>query len=349
MNNKQLTKELTMNKLTKIGASALCGSLATISAADAGELAVTGSAIMTWSSIESSNTGNPLGINSAFSLDGSSELENGWTAGLGVAIDDKNTYSNANVTLGVPGIGDFRISQGVSGSGIDRMDDKTPIVWEEAYATGLSTGIDTVAGVSGGAGIEFTPSMTPDGLTARVSWSPNACGSGSTDKASSGVCAGVTDTGFDVTLSASSDLLGVEGLSIYGGISRIDQHQNGSATNDDKDEETVGISYAMGGFTVGYQMSSEDLGRATGATKYENDGYGITFSVNDNLSVGYNHYESEQSNSTNVTAEASSVQLSYTMGGATFVIAEATSDNNNYSTAAGNDNDATTVSVALAF
>ena len=132
-----------MNKLTKIGASALCGSLATISAANAGELAVTGSAIMTWSSIESSNTGNPLGINSAFSLDGSSELENGWTAGLGVAIDDKNTYSNANVTLGVPGIGDFRISQGVSGSGIDRMDDKTPIVWEEAYATGLSTGIDT--------------------------------------------------------------------------------------------------------------------------------------------------------------------------------------------------------------
>jgi len=338
-----------MNKLTKIGASALCGSLATISAANAGELAVTGSAIMTWSSIESSSTGNPLGINSAFGLAGSSELENGWTAGMSIGIDDKNTYSNTNVTIGVPGLGDFRVSHGVSGSGIDRMDDKTPNVWEEAYGTGLSTGIDTVAGASGGSNIEFTPSMTPDGLTARLAWSPNACGSGSTDKSSSGVCSGVTDTGLDITLSASSDLLGVEGLSIYGGISRIDQHQNGAATNDDKDEETVGISYAMGGFTVGYQVSKEDLGRATGATKYSNDGYGITFSVNDNLSVGYNHYESEQSNDTNVTAEATSMQISYTMGGATFVLAEAQSDNNNYSTAAGNDNDATTVSVALAF
>jgi hypothetical protein len=29
------------------------------------------------------------------------------------------------------------------------MDDVTPNVWEEAYATGLSTGINTVGGVSG--------------------------------------------------------------------------------------------------------------------------------------------------------------------------------------------------------
>ena len=39
-----------MNKLTKIGASALCGSLAAVSAANAGDMTVTGGADMTWMS-----------------------------------------------------------------------------------------------------------------------------------------------------------------------------------------------------------------------------------------------------------------------------------------------------------
>jgi hypothetical protein len=39
-----------MNKLTKVGLSALCGSLASISAANAGELSVTGGVDMTWMS-----------------------------------------------------------------------------------------------------------------------------------------------------------------------------------------------------------------------------------------------------------------------------------------------------------
>jgi len=71
--------------------------------------------------------------------------------------------------------------------------------------------------------------------------------------------------------------------------------------------------------------------------------------VNDDLSLGYNHYESEQTNSTSNTAEASSIQLSYTMGGATIAIAEGSIDNKNYSTAATNDRDGTVVSMTLAF
>merc|ERR1711981_1310967 len=78
-------------------------------------------------------------------------MDNGWTVGLDIAYSNAGTYSNTNVSVTVPALGAFRISQGVSGSGIDRMDDKTPNVWEEAYASGLSTGINTVAGASGGA------------------------------------------------------------------------------------------------------------------------------------------------------------------------------------------------------
>ena len=57
----------------------------------------------------------------------------------------------------------------------------TPNVWEEAYASGLSTGINGLNGAAGGTGIEWTPNMMPDGLTARVHWSPNASGSNTND------------------------------------------------------------------------------------------------------------------------------------------------------------------------
>ena len=41
-----------MNKLTKVGFSALCGSLATISSANAGDMTVTGGVDMSWISLE---------------------------------------------------------------------------------------------------------------------------------------------------------------------------------------------------------------------------------------------------------------------------------------------------------
>ena len=51
-----------MNKLNKTGLSALCGSLASISAASAGTLDVTGSAHATYNSRGGAVTGNPNGI-----------------------------------------------------------------------------------------------------------------------------------------------------------------------------------------------------------------------------------------------------------------------------------------------
>jgi hypothetical protein len=338
-----------VNKLTKLGVSALCGSLAAVSSANAGELAVSGGVDMSWLSLEDDSTGNPIGVGSNFGLAGSGELDNGWGVALSIAMNNGNAYSNTNVVVSIPALGDVRISQGVSGGGLDRMDDSTPNVWEEAYATGLSTGINTVSGVAGSANIEITPSaIMPAGLTARVAFSPEAAGSGSADKGSSG--AGGTGSGYDVTVSASSEILGVDGLTIYGGMSSIDKDTAVSTQADGVDEETLGITYAMGGFTVGYQISREDLGTNTAAMEYDNTGYGITFNVNDDLSIGYNNYESDQSNSGgDVTAEAESFQVAYTMGGMSIRLAQASIDNAKYQTTTDYDRDARTVSVSLAF
>ena len=337
-----------MNKLTKIGASALCGSLAAVSAANAGDMTVTGGVDMSWISLPTTEIGNPIGMGSNLTFSGSGEMDNGWSVAYTVAHANSNAFSNANVVVTIPGLGDVRVDQGTSGTGIDRMDDNTPSVWEEAYGFGLAGTPNTVSGVSGGTNIEYTPSMTPDGLTARIAWSPNAGGSNAADKGT-GSNDSIKKSGYDVTLEATSAMTGMEGLTLYGGMSRIDQHQNSTAISGDIDERTVGVKYAVGGFTLGYQWSEEDTGRASTNTKYSNDAYGITFSINDDLSIGYNNYKSDRTSTTGVELEASSVQIAYSMGGVSIRLADGSIDNQNYTTGAANSKDATTLSVALAF
>jgi hypothetical protein len=336
-----------MNKLTKLGVSALCGSLAAVSSANAGALTVAGGIDMSWISMDDEQTGNPIGIGSNYTLSGAGELDNGWAVGLSIAMTNKNTYSNTNVSVTIPALGDLRISQGVSGSGIDRIDDITPNVWEEAYASGLSTGINTVAGVSGGANIEWTPNMMPEGLTARIAYSPNHAGGASNDKAYSGASTSA-GSGYDVTLSATDAIHGMAGLTIDAGISEKNQAGNAN-TDGDVSEHTIALTYAVGSFTVGYQMSEEDMGVSANEQQYDNEGYGITFAINDDLSVGYNNYESKQTSTTNVTAEADSIQIAYSMGGASVRVMSASADNMDYNTGATYDRDNTVISVALAF
>jgi len=335
-----------MNKLNKIGVSALCGSLAAISAANAGDLTVTGGADLTWISKSNQVTGNPIGIGSNFGFSGSGELDNGWTVDLSIAHTNVGAYSNASVTIGVPGVGDIKVNQGGSGTGIMRMDDMTPTVWEEADGAGLSATINKINGTASGATIEVTPSGLPDGLAGVFAWSPDADGGSSiNDKASGGDNGGKMGSGWDITLTATEGLHGVAGLTLYGGISEVDQNTHYSTVNGNKDESVIGIKYAMGSFTAGYQQSNEDTG-LTGTAEYDNISYGITFSVNDDLSIGYGHIESDQSGNS-ADAEADSIQASYTMGGATFRIADVDVEDGAY--AAAGDNSATIISLGLAF
>jgi len=337
-----------MNKATKLGVSALCGSLAAISAANAGEMTVTGGVDMSWISLEDQVTGNPIGMGSNLTFKGSGELDNGWGVALTVAMLNQDAYSNTNVVVTVPALGDIRIDQGTSGTGIDRIDDVVPTVWEEAYGWGLGAGINTVAGGSAGSTIEYTPNMLPDGLAARIAYTPDAGGSNAGDKASS-VTYTAAESGWDLTLTATSELHGMDGFTLHLGTAEVAQDANVSGYAGDREESTFAAIYAVGSFTVGYQWSEEDLGTSTGAKEYTNEGYGITFNVNDDLSIGYNHYESEQTNATNATTEATSVQIAYSMGGASIRLVDGSVDNAAYQTTAAYDKDGMVLSVSLAF
>ena len=94
-----------MNKLTNVGCSALCGSLAAISAANAGDMTVTGGVDMSWQMLSGGNAGNPIGLGSNLTFKGDGELDNGWTFGLTVAMLNGDAYSNTVVNIDMGGLG----------------------------------------------------------------------------------------------------------------------------------------------------------------------------------------------------------------------------------------------------
>ena len=79
------------------------------------------------------------------------------------------------------------------------------------------------------------------------------------------------------------------------------------------------------------------------------DVYAVSFAVNDNLSVSLGYHESERadSDSANVTMDGTSLQASYTVGGASIKFAENTVDNQKY--ASGTNKDGRTIALSLAF
>ena len=188
-----------MNKISKIGLSALCGSLASVSAY-AGALSVSGGATATYVKNEGTATGNPIGLSSGMTFTGTGELDNGTTFTLTLTNADQAAYSAGNIAIVTPSLGTFTIDQGGGGTGIDRYDDMMPTAWEETDGTGVGAGLQTVSGAGGSTDIEWTVSsdMLPEGLTAHIAWSPKADGSKNNDKSVSGTAnAAVDGAGWD--------------------------------------------------------------------------------------------------------------------------------------------------------
>ena len=170
-----------MNKLTKVGFSALCGSLAAISAANAGDLTVTGGVDLTFVSSGEGTTGNPVGMGSNVNFKGSTELDNGWTVDYTIAEANKTAFSAANVTFTMGGLGKLNINQGNSGNGVKALDDKMPTAWEEAWGAGLNPGVKLVCGSCLSTNVMYT-TPTVLGTTLTYTLAPDYGSSDTGDK-----------------------------------------------------------------------------------------------------------------------------------------------------------------------
>jgi len=353
-----------MNKLTKVGCSALCGSLAAIAGANAGDLTATGSAQTTWVSKGGDVTGNPLGFNSGFSLIGEGELDNGYAYKLTLAHKDAGVWSAASINMDMGGLGSLRIDQGTSGNGIAAMDDKMPTAWEESWGAGLSTGIrGLVVGAGASMNVQYT-TPTIAGTTLTLTYAPQH---GVTDTAEKTTAVNNTAAGsaYDATININPSF-GTEilsGLNIFGGATTVEYYE-GAVT--DTYQAVGGFTYALGPMSIGAQVSGEYTGvddnKATAVSAnnlYKANAFGIAFNVNDNLSVSYGEWESRMSGYTSTSyaqiAEADrtitveSTQVSYSMGGASINLASITAENTFFGTTAIADKKATVISLGLAF
>ena len=122
-----------MNKLKKLGISALAGSLAAFSA-QAAELSFSGDSSVSYTSGQATaNASAASGISAdvVMSFSASGEMDNGWTVSTAVDTGNDNAASSAQLTIGMGDMGTLQFNQ-IAGSFVRGIDDTLPTAWEEA-------------------------------------------------------------------------------------------------------------------------------------------------------------------------------------------------------------------------
>ena len=338
-----------MNNLKKIGVSALAGSLVAV-AANAGELSVSGSANLTYTNEDLSNsastpsnsTGNPFGSASDVSFSGSGDV-NGMTVSFFAAIDaGGGAYASNSFTVDMADMGKIRFDQGVGGNGAAAIDDKTPTAWEESWD-----------GIANGVGVSYTGSQntfeyenTIGGFGLALAWDTEIDDARTAD----GVTSSNNTTNVDGsnTSFAITNASLVDGLDFGVGFSETDI-KDGSTTTTDIESIVGYANYTMGPVTVGYSQAEQSGGTA-GHDMHNMEAYGIVFAVNENLSISYNNHEvtyNKTSGNADQSVESDGIAIAYSMGGASVKIQNNESSGN--TTSATYEEDRTEVNLSLAF
>ena len=332
--------------IKKIGLTALAGSLVAMSAAVAGELAVSGSAKLSYTgkggNEDAATTGSGFGMQENIGFNGSGEMENGMTVSLSHTLhSDAAGASTSSITLDMGSAGVLTFAEGTSGIGISAIDDVMPTAEEEVSnglgitaansATSAAQNGNSYEANMGKTGFNYAYSMDMGSIV--LGYSPKNTSARVDDGGTSG--AGGTASGQSVHVVLDSL---VDGLTVYAG----------TAENGVDDHDTAALKYAAGPITVGYQWSEIDRQAANSgsAADSERTQASIAFAVNDNLSVSYGMIE------TDITGQAKDEELTgfsvgYSMGGMT--VNAHRNEGENMGGAASNESEHTEISISFAF
>ena len=281
-----------MNNIKKIGLTALAGSLVA-SSVSAATLSASGSAGMSYTGGDEKKTqGQGWTMGDSITMSASGDVNDiGVTLSFEIDNDDTgggDVYDSHSIKFDLGDAGTLTFHGHGGSSALGAKDDVMPSANEEPWD--IVTGAE--AHVIGGAGGDnmFAYSYAHEsGITGTVTY-VNAADA-------------VTDVS---STSYGIEYTGMEGLTV--GYAQQDVEVT---TNTKGDESTMYAKYAIGGFTVGIQMSENDM--ETG-NDYESTGIGISYQVNDDLAVSYGNHEIEEVGSGNPDQEASALSFSYTMG-----------------------------------
>ena len=289
-----------MTNLKQIGLTALAGTLAATTFANAGSMSVSGNAIMEYQTTEvdggsnSVNTTDGFVLNSSLVFSGSGELDNGMTVSVFQNLF-AGSVTSEGLSLDMGDSGVLHMNSWGYTSGITSIADKVPTAGENVHDD-LNTGNHDNPTV----GIAKTSSDGADTLGYNYSGDMFSI---------SGATAGVNG-GFESSVALTVNP--VEGLSIGYGTGN-----DRPTTALDNDVTTMFATYSMGPVSVGYQVTEIDAEAAN--TDIDADHYGISFAINENLSVSYGENTVDFEASTS-DEESTGFSASYTAGSMSFVL-----------------------------
>ena len=276
-----------MKNITKLGLTALAGSLVA-SSAFAGAMSVSGSAKITHKAQDETEvTGNSFSNSKGISFSGSGELDNGWTVATTYTMTDA-AFSSSQVTIDMGDTGSVGLWNGAGGAGLPKYYDNMPTAGEQVWddSDGDDNGIPThsnknMIGYNG----------TVGGFGLSLAYVNGGAG---------GVGGAASDSSWVVTYDGIMD-----GLSVG-----LGQGENGNT----QDLSTIWAKYTAGSVTVGYQMSEVDN---TGSTADEEANHiAASIAVNENLSLSAGRHEVDMG-AGKVDEESTGFSASYTVGSTT--------------------------------
>ena len=318
-----------MNKLTKIGFSALAGSLIAVSA-HAGSMSVSGSASLTFSNTDDASAaaeGNGWTMGDSLTFAGSGEMDNGMTIAVSYEYDGDaegtaSTFDDHSMTLSSDEMGSLTFAGHGGDGAMSAIDDKTPNAMEESWD--VTAGASTPPNGLSGENMFKYVSPTMSGVTLTIGYL-NASDA-------------INDVSYmDYALAISPEM--VDGLTVGFG-----QGETEETTGTVIDDQTMYATYAYGSLTVGYQVGESDGPAA--ANDIDFTAIGLSYAVTDDISVSYNESTIDKASSAN-DQEATAIAASFTSGGITVKGTMHSTDN--VAHAATSDLDAYEFNIGFAF
>ena len=310
-----------MNNLKKVGLTALATSMIASSAAYAGEMSVSGSASMTYKGLSTVSDTNPFTMGDSINFVGGGDLDNGMSVQVTYELDGGN-FDDYKLVLDTNGMGALTFSgASVYAGGISKVSNIVPTaytpVFEDTDAVDSGIATSTISSVTGMFGYTYSDG----GLMLSVGYQPNPA------------AAAEAETSYAVSYDGLMDgLTVVAGFMDDGNVSEV---------------LTYGVKYTMGAITAAYQLTDITLD-AAGGNDEEGLHYGVSFAVNENLSVSAGRQETSFAAANTVDEENTGWSASYTMGSMAIKAAM-----NKVENAAGSetakDKEVTLINVAFAF
>ena len=343
----------------------MLSSVSLFASANAGELGVSGTAKATYNILSGqTNVSKGIGITNELNFTASGELDNGYTWSYSMELDpdavaaDNGAAQNddTKLTVSTP-YGTFGVF--VSEGGLDVEDAGSQSVYARPTDMGDPSATSDNYTIDAYNNIQYhTPAdMLPFGVTAKIAYATGLDAYGSGNNAGAVITdadEGMGDSATEYQVKAAP----IDGLTV--GASYIEFSGSGTAnTVQDPESGAYYATYATGPFSIGYSKAYKApiVGNLTAASTVETVDYydqtnmSVAYAASDNLSVSYEKETSEANYVLNTTAdveqESTSVQIAYTMGGATLAVAHSSHDNVGYTDAANQDQ--TLFAVTMAF